>query len=279
MIRVKFTAIGAFFLFFLSLQAAAETAATPFSTLKFNGERATDYFLLRDNSTGVLMSGGRRMSRWTIKPVTSTQTDISWSSPDVQKGSPPEPPKVEEWSIRRNCMDGRSFLWLDAYRSDIGIADKSPRFRIGARRTEFRGVDGEWVKLDTSGCGAGGHLYALYDVTTDAYGIRVWGDIYMADGVTVGRRFFWQANLAYAPNVENPCRRSPDRARPGLRLDEAWWDNVNGWSIGSGDMLDAEPSGANVIYGRWGIIAKGGGPGWVGGWGNRPKESFCLIEE
>lgn len=70
MVGVRLTAIGAFLLFFIPLQAAAETAATPFSALKFNGERATDYFLLRDNSTGVLMSGGRRMSRWTIKPVT-----------------------------------------------------------------------------------------------------------------------------------------------------------------------------------------------------------------
>jgi len=89
--------------------------------------------------------------------------------------------------------------------------------------------------------------------------------------------------------------------RPGLRQDEAWWDRRKnditdiwetdsptgmridtatptyaGWAIGSGPVGTPEtglfagnpsypePTGLNVVNGRWGVFGKGAGWAWDG---------------
>jgi hypothetical protein len=196
-----------------------------------------------------------------------------WSSP---RGGEAQTGSVEEWSLKHNCAGGRSFLWLDAYRQkrpDGGGA----RFRIVTRRAEMQVGAGAWFDITPGGaCGREGHPMALQDVPRETYSLRVWGDILMADGVTVGRRFFWQSTMSYHPAVENPCWKGEDRVRPAVRQQEAWWDSAKGWTIGSGRLgANGEPDGARVRYTRWNMTGKGAGQGWQGELQNGAR--LCLV--
>lgn len=267
--------------------ASAETVEAlkdQFDHLRYTGEKMGDYYRLREKRTGeVDTTDGKPVTQWTTKPIGSNRTDFVWSRPGEPEPAGDKPVQVEEWAVRTNCAAGRDFVWLDAYRNDYPALDRHARFRIETTRAELRFGNRPWTDITDGGsCGRDGQPKALYDVPTTPYTLQVWGNIYKADGVTVGRRFYWRATMSYVGNVENPCwREETGRVRPAIKQEEAWWDSATGWSIGSGSMgADGAPDGERVSYTRWGLIGKGVGQGWGGGWKSAAGEArICLLKE
>lgn len=264
--------------------AEAQSLKDQFDRQRYTGEVMSDYYTLREKRTGVVDTPeGRPVTRWSTTPLDSGRTDYVWSPPGESAATTDKPIMVEEWAVRSNCAGGRGFVWLDAYRNDYPGTGRRARFRIETTRAALRFGAGPWTDItDAGSCGRDGQPKALFDVPITPYSLQVWGNIYKADGVTVGRRFFWRVTMSYAGNVENPCWPEKDgRVRPAIKQEEAWWDSAKGWAIGSGSLGDdGEPDGARVAYSRWGMIGKGVGQGWRGGWKTSSGEAnICLHEE
>jgi hypothetical protein len=237
----------------------------------------TDFYTLGQQRTGLVTNGrGVSVTRWTTNPAGGGRTDVTWANPNGPKNEN-SPVSVEEWSVPHRCADGHSYVWLNAYRSDFPNGEHA-RFRIESERAQVRVGNGPWLDVAQI-CGHEGQPKALLDVPEEPYSMQIWGRIYKADGVAVGRRFFWRATMTYQKSIENPCWTGASRVRPAIKQEEAWWDSAKGWSIGSGSMgTDGEPDGRIVHYSRWGMIGKGVGQGWVGGF--RPGAiDMCLSSE
>jgi hypothetical protein len=236
--------------------------------LHYNGETMREYYLFGTHSTGVVVSRktGKSLTQWQTKPTGTDTTEFTWGDPSHWPSLPGKPIVVEERAVRHNCAGGRDFVWVDAYRNDYANSDKHARFKIMTSRAEFRVGTGPWIDITAGGsCGAIGQPYALNEVTTDEYSLRVWGNIFKADGVTVGKRFFWQHSMAYIPRVSNPCWKTDKvSVRSAIQHHEAWWDDQKGWSQGAGSMdKSGTPDGVSVTLGRWSMIGKGAGIGWA----------------
>lgn len=256
-----------------------------FANFHFTEDSMADYYPLRDQKTGVLIigEGGKPLSRWKTNPL-PTHTDVFWVSPNadlsLHKG---DLLSVEEWATKKSCAGGLDFIWLNAYRNDFADGSPSRRYRIETTRAEIRRDAGPWIDITSGGsCGTNGQPYALERVSADPYTLRVWGNIYNADGVTVGRRFFWQHTLTYEVQASNPCWQTDSaKQRPAVRQEEAWWDSAHGWATGNGSLgANKEPDGILVKYTRWGLIAKGAGWGWQGDMNVLDSRwRFCLQSE
>ena len=246
----------------------AQSATSVLDRLRLNGENMSAYYPLGSRRAGLMVNTvtGQKVSQWSTRPTGPDSADITWGDPAHWPSPAGQPITVEEWSIKTNCAGGRAFVWLNAFRNDYAQSTVRNRFRLETTRAELRVGDGPWVDITAGGsCGTDGHPYALNDVTIDPYGLRVWGNIHNADGLTVGTRFFWQETISYVAAADNSCWRSgPPGARAAIRQEETWWDSRAGWSIGRGENAGAagEPNGENVVYGRWQLIGRGVGPGW-----------------
>lgn len=258
----------------------AKATENAIEQLDFTDETVSDYFLLQSRTSGVMvLHSGQVLSRWSTAPTSSDHAEVSWGISDAARAAG-KPINSNELAIKHNCVaGGGDFLWLDAYRSNRSDG-VSPRFKIETTRAEMRAKDGHWINISgEGGCWTVGHPYALKKISVDPYSIRVWGKIYNRNGVTVGRTFFWQETLTYIPAVENQCwETDTNRVRPVIRQDEAWWDSVNGWTVGSGNLGKTnEPTGESVTYGRFQMLAKGAGWGWRGNMKDTgSKWAFCL---
>lgn len=261
--------------FFLSFTAGSKAGETlskePGDTLAgvpTNGEKMIDYYVLGVSRRGLVVNAqtGQEMSEWRTSSADGNHTDITWIDPNNPPEKTGKPLSIEEWSIKDNCSGGEAFLWVSAYRNDYPERSRSKRFRIETTRAELSGR-GEWIDITTGGsCGTNGQPYALLKVTTAPYSLRVWGNLYKADGVTIGRRFFWQQTVTYIPSAYNSCWASDAMSsRPAIKREEAWWDSSHGWTLGSSGSMGAngEPDGEHVNYGRWTMIGKGAGYGWA----------------
>jgi hypothetical protein len=263
--------------FFLICGVCEAADAGDFQNFHFTGQRMTDYYTLGQRRTGLVTNGrGAGVTRWSTIPTSADHTDVIWANPSGATNDR-IPLSVEEWNAEHICADGHSYVWLNAYRQDFPNGAHA-RFRIESDHAEVRVGDGPWHEI-TPTCGHEGQPKAFLNVPEEPYSLQVWGKIYKADGVTVGRRFFWRASMSYQNSVENPCWNGEGRVRPAVKQEEAWWDSAKGWSLGSGSMGDnEEPDGRVVQYSRWGMIGKGIGQGWVGGF--RPGEvGMCLSSE
>lgn len=272
--------LAAFLAFALSsAPSQAESAKEFLERLDYNGGTMEDFYAFHTKRTALLIDSrtGRGISTRSSEPVSNTRTDFIYHNPNKEPDSGPI--SVEEWSIKSNCAGGRKFIWLDSFRNDYPDSGKRLNFRIETTRAEIR-TNGAWVDITDGGtCGTDGQPYALFDVTNDSYTLRVWGNLYKADGKTVGRRFFWQDTMSYVPVAANGCWKSDaSTVRPAVKQEEAWWDSRSGWAFGSSGTMNSEgePDGRVVDYGRWKLIAKGAGPGWQGGWFGPKPTSFCL---
>lgn len=252
-----------------------------FSQLHFNGETMSDYYTLGAKRAGLLVYSktGLRLSQWATTPVAPGRTDFTWGDPRHWPSQPGKPIHVEEWSIKSNCAGGKTFVWMDAYRNDYVRSSLQHRYKVETTRAEFRVGEGPWVDITAGGaCGTMGQPYALHDVTTDPYSLRVWGNIYTADGQSVGRRFFWQHTISYVPDARNSCwKADAEKTRPAIKQEEAWWDSFNGWTLGTGAASqNGEPDGSQVAYARWQMVGKGVGGGWGGQTQARTESEFCM---
>ena len=249
--------------------AAAQDITSALDHLHYNGETMSEYYMFGTKSTGLVVSrkSGKSLTQWQTKPTTEGHTEFTWGDPNHWPSLPGKPIIVEERAVKQNCAGGKAFVWVDAYRNDYPATNKHARFKIQTTHAEFRVGAGPWIDITDGGsCGTEGQPYALHDVTTDEYSLRVWGNIYKADAVTVGKTFFWQHSMTYMPSVSNNCWRTDTAtARPAVKHHEAWWDSQKGWSQGSGSMdASGAPDGVSVTLGRWSMIGKGAGIGWAG---------------
>ena len=285
--RVVAAQIVIFLTLWLTNEASARAGASSqdpndvLSQLHLNGESMSDYYTLGVRRAGLMInsSTGQKVSQWMTNPITPTRTDFTWGDPNNWPSAAGQPVNVEEWSIKSNCAGGRTFVWLDAFRNDYANSAVHNRFKISTTRAEIRVGNGPWIDITAGGaCGTDGQPYALHDVTTDQYSLRVWGNIYKINGVTVGRRFFWQETMSYVAAAKNVCwKTDTDQIRPAIKQEEAWWDSTNGWKPGSGSIgPNKEPDGEQVIYGRWQMIGKGAGDGWQE---SDSAEKLCLQYE
>ena len=249
---------------------------------EFTGETMSDYYTFAARRAGLIVNSrtGQKMTQWVTRPTDTTHTDVAWVNPNVPRGADGKPASIEEWSIKSNCAGGKAFTWVDSYRSDDAKSSTQKRFKIATTRAEIRVGDGQWVDITGGGsCGTNGQPYALNDVTLTPYSLRVWGNIYKIDGTTVGRKFFWQHTLTYEPNAANPCwKQDALKTRPAIKHEEAWWDSVHGWAFhSSGSMGDiGQPDGVTVTYGRWQMVGKGVGHGWIGSF---PGGLVCMQKQ
>ena len=251
-------------------------------TYEFTGETMSDYYTFASRRAGLIVNSrtGQKMTQWVTKPTAATHTDVAWVNPNVRRGADGKPASVEEWTIKSNCVGGKGFTWIDSYRSDDPKSSTQKRFKIATTRAEIRVADGQWVDITNGGdCGTKGQPYALNDVTLTPYSLRVWGNIYMIDGITVGRKFFWQHTLTYVSAATNPCwQQDALKTRSAIKQEEAWWDSVHGWafhSVGSLSKL-GQPDGVTVTYGRWQMIGKAIGHGWIGSF---PGGLVCMRNQ
>ncbi len=192
--------------------------------------------------------------QWLTEPTGPGQTDVSWGVPDHW-----EDRSVEEHAIKTNCAGGRSWVWLTAYRSP----KYAQRYEIETMRAVLRIGSATWDITSGGQCGTVGQPYALYHIFPIAYEMQVWGKIYSADRTSF-RRFFWQHRITPNQVSDNPCWTGDTLfAHPALRQDELWWDEDNGFSIGTGNLgSDGVPDGTGTVYGRYQYIAKDVGFVW-----------------
>jgi hypothetical protein len=222
---------------------------------------------------------------WKTTPRGANRTDVQWGPPDAMGNS-----NIEEHSIKSNCANGESFVWLDAYRND-NTNGTSYRFRVDTTKALL--IDSTGVKDITNGgsCGANGQPYARYLVTNQPYIIQVWGNIYNANNVFEGRRYFWQARFTLTGNVANSCwQGAGSNSRVTLKQEEVWWDTVSGWTRGTGtlatptngpyveDSSKPEPNGNGLTMQGWQHMGLNAGWLWQGG-NTSPTapEAYCLV--
>ncbi len=260
--------------------AAQSRGISPFEFLQPTGQTLDEYYPLRKAESGVIFSlrDGRPMSKWRTEPTGSDTVDVIWEDPR----SPNKPERIEEWAVKRNCAGGANFVWLNAYRNEALANGVSVRFAIRTTKAEIKVNDEGWFDITSGGsCGTDGQPYALFDAVSAPYSLRVWGEIIRPNGATVGRRFFWQHTVSLERLSHSPCLHGKDaEERPALKRSEAWWDTSHGWTLGSSGSTGAngEPDGQVVNYGRWGLVAKDRGWGWVVGGGRNNLAYGCMMD-
>lgn len=176
--------------------------------------------------------------RW-CSAVYTSRIDITWGD------------STEEFTVRQYA--GEPWAMLDAYREDkIG-----KRYGIQTTRVEINYGSG-WVSLpnDTN-------PYAPININRP-FTLRQWGII------AGEKRYFWQHRIE-PTSIYNPCwLGAGDSNRPTLKQTEVWWDEVGGWTRGTGDIKDGIPTG-EVVMDFYQHIARDAGYVWQGSGG------LCLI--
>lgn len=177
--------------------------------------------------------------RW-CSQITPDGADVSWGD------------SIEENHIRQYA--GEPWVMLDAYRNDkIGA-----RYGIQTTRVEIDYGAG-WVSLP-----ADTNPYSPVNINRP-FTLRQWG-------IVAGeKKYFWQHRIEPTNNVYNACWLGlGDSNRPTLLQREVWWDEVGGWTRGTGVIKDGIPTG-EVTMDFFQHIAKDAGYVWQGSGG------LCLI--
>ena len=229
------------------------------------GEKIDRYYPFHVQRGGLLVSQSdieQRVSQWADRLVSPTRIDVTWGDPNNWPGPDSS---TEEFELKSNCAAGRGFLWLNAFKNE----NINQRYPIETTKAEIKISNGSWIDITQGGtCGTQGQPYALAELISEPYTLRVWGNIYTING-TVGRRFFWQHTISHEAASTNACwHNDPIKTRSAIVQEEAWWDSTFGWmssgaNTGAGSMgANGEPDGSSVAYVRGQKIAKDVGPGW-----------------
>jgi len=211
--------------------------------------------------------------RWFTSPtvVNSKRTiiDVTWGD------------HVEQHEIRKDCSDGKSYVWVSAFKDRLGV---HPDYPLTANTVLLK-KNGVTTNL-TNVCGTDGHVYALYNVDSTPYTIEVWGNVSPAPGAPPNQTFYWQANYSYIASSTNTCWiKDSQISRPVIRQEEAWWAGGvwdgstfvgRGWKDGASGPIGAndQPTGQNVMLSTYFEIAKDAGFLWK--WGNHPNSTMTF---
>ncbi|HJR74756.1 MAG TPA: hypothetical protein VJ806_14095 [Luteimonas sp.] len=183
---------------------------------------------------------------------------------------------VEKFEIRPNCADGAAWVFLNGYRHNTNpniifwlktdkalvrvagatVYDETHITRQGAcaKFLSSVGPNGDYIGIP----------YAPYVFWDQTYEFEIWGKIADANGALV-RSFYWKA--LYQPGIaaNNPCWLGSAPSRLTILQQEAYWDSIAGWSVGSGTVDMANLTASNVKYGRYQRYGENAGPGWTTG--------------
>lgn len=243
----------------------ATSTPTPVELLKVTptGETILDYYP-QSRKAGLMVwapettDAGVKVSQFALQPSTPTTFNITWGRPD---NWPDPEASIELYELKKNCFDGKDFLWLLGYRN----RGTGEYYEIETTKAEMKIGTGQWVDITSGGsCGRLGQPFYLANIIKESQTIRVWGKIWNAQK-SAARDFYWQNIMTPSPAVANSCwLTDATNTRPALVGQEAWWDTTGAWSIGSGTLgSDGKPTGEGVVYGRQNTNAKGIGPGWT----------------
>ena len=176
--------------------------------------------------------------RW-CSAVSPSGIDVTWGD------------STEEFTVRQYA--GELWAMLDAYRED----KKGKRYEIKTTRVEIDyGTGWQTLPNDTN-------PYSPINIV-GPFTLRQWGII------AGEKRYFWQHRIEPSA-AYNPCWLGPgDSNRPTLKQTEVWWDEVGGWTRGTGVLKDGLPTG-EVVMDFFQHIAKDAGYVWTG------SNGLCLI--
>lgn len=174
--------------------------------------------------------------RW-CSVITPNGADVTWGD------------STEEFTVRPYA--GELWVMLDAYR------EKDKRYGVQTTRVEVDYGAG-WVSLP-----ADTNPYSPITILRP-FTLRQWGVI------AGGKRYFWQHRIEPATAYNSCWLGIGDSTRPTLLQREVWWDEVGGWTRGTGNIKDGIPTG-EVTMDFYQHIAKDAGYVWQGSGG------LCLI--
>lgn len=206
------------------------------------------------------LSGG--VQSWKSDPyyldATTRKIDIYWST-------------IEQHEIRKNCSDGKSYVWVSYYKTT-----STPQAQYPITATKVLLKRGGVTTDLTNVCGSDGHVYALYDVDSVPYTVEVWGNIAPAVGLPPDNTFYWKATYSLVTSTNTCWLGDANQTRMAIHQEEAWWDNHNGWDRGASGTLGADniPTGSSVQYSTYFEIAKNAGYMWK--FGSLPGASMTL---
>ncbi len=184
----------------------------------------------------------------------------------------PENTNVEEFSVKRNCQNGTSWVWFDRYKK----FDNSKTAVVTTVQTLKATYTHNGQSYDiTNVCGhnLSGQPYLPLNVPAGPYRMQVWGNLHAPSGSTP---FYWDSKFEYQPSVWNMSwEMQKMQHRSGLRFEESWWTPSAGWAfLGSGNTgsvpglagvwatgFGSGPDGQNERP-RWGVQAQGAGYFW-----------------
>ncbi|MBL8311202.1 MAG: hypothetical protein JNL19_12310 [Burkholderiales bacterium] len=286
----------------VQLTSNAPAGSNDLATLQFSGESHYDYALHFSKFAGLVgnsyYAGNPNGTAFASKPAADgIHSEIFWirSTPPSTGNSQGIDPiqnwtnagisyNGEEFGKAFNCAGGLPFLWQYAFNQydvdPITKAVTSYRYPFKADKVLLE-FSGKSVDITAGGaCGASGIPYALANVPTVPYTLKVWATYQF------GGKFYWQVRFDPPTAITNSCwSGAGNNTSPAIKQSEAWWDGTqqsngvwNGnWVLGSGtNGPDGLPTGANVAYGSTGTLAKNRGWLWTGSTAAHPDWVPCL---
>lgn len=219
------------------------------------------------------------MSRFDIIPKTTARGDFFGA--DIQWGAPADfggPDDIfEEWATKPGCYSKNPYLWLHAFRDNHG-----QRFEIRTLRYEYVDLTTGQTFNATNDCPLlpdgtlQGQPYAIMNVWSQPYRIKLWMIILNADGIQ-DKRVYWEHTVTPRPaGVYNSCWESDAwNNRPAIEQREAWWEIWPGggetqgrWLLGGGGVpfdRSLQPQDPGIVWqGRLNVFGLWAGIGWIG---------------
>ncbi len=250
-----------------------------FANMAFAQQYIDDYFPFErkwaptvNPANGAVVGGWARTPDRIYWASGGTTTNLNWSSVA----------NSEIFEIRHNCADGQSYLFLNAYAPHNNpvvppgrkwwIKTTKALITVGGVTYNITNVangTGGCVRQENNLNGSGtshkiGMPFAPYKFYNQSYRIQLWGVISNHHGV-FHRDFYWDAFWEPYQTGHNACwTGSGSSTRSTINLTEAYWDGINGWSIGGGSIgANGVPTGNGISYGRTIGYGQNAGPNWT----------------
>lgn len=251
-----------------------------------------DFFPLKNKKVGIAYAGSNAYSKWATQPSpeSTLKTNALWGIPesrDVPGVDPiyiwdlglPQEPSIEEFQTALNCTHGLSFIWQPGYVSYTYGVHHTQHLH----KAEIVLPSGTYSITPNTSCMPIGIPYALLNIPTQPYRIKVWGEIRRGgDPQQKYYDFYWDVTYSPPTNVYNSCWEGTGATKLAVAQEEVWWTNSDGYWHGGGNVsLDSNgvPDGISVTYPSRGTVALDAG--WL--WTSMPLNgysgtSLCLAK-
>jgi hypothetical protein len=182
----------------------------------------------------------------------------------------PRNTNVEEFSVKRGCLNGTSWVWFNRYKSFTN-STSAVVTNVQTLKATYTHNGQSFDITNVCGNNLSGQPYLPLNVPAGAYRMQVWGNVISPSGLTP---FYWDSKFEYQPSVVNTSwEQDKAKTRSGLRFEESWW-TPGGWSLGSGQTGSVpglvgvwatgfgDGADGQNLRPRWGVQAQGAGYFW-----------------